>query len=287
MAFHIPDSNLTLYDDEDQLYVTGKTYVEVESTLEIQCQRGLLWCRNNFLLANPDKFQSPTINPRDIDANEKGSVLTIANDKIKLLGVNTDENLNFTQHISEICIRASQKVGILMHLHNLIPCQAKHILYKTAIMPHLRYCHLVWNFFKSSGRKIERIQERALHAVFKTTTETYEELLKHTKLPTLRNRCLQDIAILMCKVKNNLVPSYISEIFTRKRTRYNLRNSDFEIPRFDTIRYGKHTLRYQGPYIWSKLDNSMRELPSLSIFKTNICRVDVEDSGNCCNLCST
>ena len=95
----------------------------------------------------------------------------------------------------------------------------------------------------------------------------------------------------MYKVKYDLVPSYISEIFTRKGTRYNLRNSDFEIPRFNTIRYGKHTLRYQGPYIWSKLENGMRELPSLSIFKTKIRRVDlaslVEDSGNCCNLCST
>ena len=94
----------------------------------------------------------------------------------------------------------------------------------------------------------------------------------------------------MYKVKNDLVPSYISEIFTRKGTRYNLRNSDFEIPRFNTIRYGKHTLRYQGPYIWSKLENGMRELPSLSIFKTKIRRVDmaslVGDSGNCCEWVS-
>ena len=58
----------------------------------------------------------------------------------------------------------------------------------------------------------------------------------YAKLPTLHNRRLQDIAILMYKVKNDLVLSYISEIFTRKRTRYNLRNSDFEIPRFNTIR---------------------------------------------------
>ena len=99
---------------------------------------------------------------------------------------------------------------------------------------------------------------------------SYEELLKRAMLPALYNRRLQDIAVLMYKVKNDLVPSYISEIFTQKGTRYNLRNSDFGIPRFNTIRYGKHTLRFQGPYIWSKLQNSMRELPSLSIFKTNI-----------------
>ena len=135
--------------------------------------------------------------------------------------------------------------------------------------------HLVWNFCKSSdGRKIKRIQEWALRAVFKKTTETYEEVLKGAKLPMLHNRRLQDIAILMYKVKNNLVPNYISDIFIRKGTRYNLKNSDFEIPWFDTIRYGKHTLGYQGPYILFKLENSMRELPCLSIFKTNIRRVD-------------
>ena len=42
MAFHIPDSNLTLYADDHQLYVTGKTYEEVESTLETQGQQALL-----------------------------------------------------------------------------------------------------------------------------------------------------------------------------------------------------------------------------------------------------
>ena len=120
MAFHIPDSNLTLYADDHQLYVTGITYEEVESTLKTQGQQALTWYRNNFLLANSNKFQSLTINPRNLDADKKGSVLTIANDKImkteqiKLLGVNIDENLDFTQHINEICTKASQKVGALV-----------------------------------------------------------------------------------------------------------------------------------------------------------------------------
>ena len=41
--------------DDHQLYVTGKTYEEVESTLGTQGQQALLWYRNNFLLANTDK----------------------------------------------------------------------------------------------------------------------------------------------------------------------------------------------------------------------------------------
>ena len=82
------------------------------------------------------------------------------------------------------------------------------------------------------------------------------------KLPTLHNRRLQDVAILMYKVKNDLVPSYISEIFTRKDTSYNLRNNNFDIQRFNSIRYGKDTLRCKirnpnSSFIWRSPAGSM------------------------------
>jgi len=43
--------------------------------------------------------------------------------------------------------------------------------------------------------------------------------------------------------------------------RYNLRNADFNIPRFRTVHYGKHSLRYFGPHLWNKLDKTDREKP--------------------------
>ena len=46
---------------------------------------------------------------------------------MKLLGVYIDENLNFAGHISELCMRASQKVGMFVRLRNLIPCNAKKV----------------------------------------------------------------------------------------------------------------------------------------------------------------
>ena len=62
------------------------------------------------------------------------------------------------------------------------------------------------------SRKLERIQERALRAIFNRKSGTYDELLKLAKLPTLKNRRLQDIAVLMYKVKNELCPSYINPL---------------------------------------------------------------------------
>jgi len=64
------------------------------------------------------------------------------------------------------------------------------------------------------------------------------------------------------KVKYGLPPSIVNELFKQKNTSYSLRNSysDFDIPTFNTINYEKHSLRYQGPHMWSKLDNKIERL---------------------------
>jgi len=155
-------------------------------------------------------------------------------------------------------------------MRNLIPCKVKLIIYKSSILPHLTYYHLVWhNCWSSDSRKIERIQERALRAVFKSHSESYETLLVRAELPSLLNRRLRDIAILMYKVKYGLVPSIADELFKQKRASYSLRNSDFDIPTFYTINYGKHSIRYQGPHIWSILNNKLKGSSNIESFKKN------------------
>ena len=74
----------------------------------------------------------------------------------------------------------------------------------------------------------------------------------------------------MYKVKDNLSPEYISELFSKSNNRYDLRNADSNIPRYNTVKYGKHSLRYYGPYIWSKLNKQDREKPSLQSFRRNM-----------------
>ena len=133
----IPDKELA---DDHQMYVKGRDHETVGCRMKTQRQQALSWySNNNFLLANPDKFQSLNINPRKLDKDKGDKTLRIndldiANTElIKLLGVHIDENLNFTEHISKLCIKASQKVGVLSRLRNLIPCKAKLLLYKSFI----------------------------------------------------------------------------------------------------------------------------------------------------------
>ena len=117
---------------------------------------------------------------------------------------------------------------------------------------------------------MERIQERALRAVFRSKSETYSKLLTRAGLLSLYQQRLQNIAIFMYKVKNGLMPSYITEIFNTTPKRYILRNADFNIPRFRIVHYGKHSLRYFGSHLWNKLEESHKENPNFMSFKKYI-----------------
>ena len=68
-----------------------------------------------------------------------------------------------------------------------------------------------------------------------------------------------------------------------------LRKCDFELPRFDTVAYGRHSLHYQGPFIWSKVSSELRNLTSLKAFRKHIRGVNllshVDNNSNCCDLC--
>ena len=100
------------------------------------------------------KFQSLFINPRNIAAMNSDRALNIDNQKIKkteqikLLGSYINEYLNFAGHISNLCTKSNQKVGVLVYGCNVILCNTKLTLYKSAILSHLTYWLLAWNFCK-------------------------------------------------------------------------------------------------------------------------------------------
>ena len=165
-------------------------------------------------------------------------------------------------------------------------------MYKSFTPPCLTYCHLIWHFCKPSNkRKLESKQERALRVIYESHSDTYEELLGRANIRSLYNRRLQDITALMYKVKHGLAPDCVSDLFVRKGSTHSLRNSDFVLPRFKTIRYGKHSVRYLGPFFYGQnLPKNQRDSPSLAVFINKIRKLNLANiltnNSNCCNLCS-
>ena len=61
------------------------------------------------------------------------------------------------------------------------------------------------------------------------------------------------------------------------------------MPCFNTIKYGKHSVSYLGPFLWSKLSKKERDMNALkcSIRKTDLS--EVMEDGGCkgCYLCNS
>ena len=152
MAQQVTNSNLTMYTDDHQMYKTGANLAMVKDSLEEHGKQSMSWYEENYLQANPDKFQMLTIDPRNVNTSQQNQDISLNGqvvknkDQLELFGVNVDDSLNFSHHISEVCKKASRKAGVLTRLRNLVPCSAKLTIYKTSILPHLTYCHIVWHF---------------------------------------------------------------------------------------------------------------------------------------------
>ena len=121
-----------------------------------------------------------------------------------------------------------------------------------------------------AGRLREYKKAGVLRSVYCDKSGAYDELRVGASLCSTVG--LQEIAKIMYKVKYNLCPSCISDIFNISNRSYNLRNSG----NFTTT-YGKHSIRYNGPVIWSKLQytwlrvHSLRTSLELTLVRTVTC----------------
>ena len=255
------EADISMYADDHQIFSSDHSIGRVEDKLLHDGSKITKWYEDNLLQVSIKKYQSMVLGERNgtVEMNMQiGGVKIEQSHTIKLLGVNIDSDLKFSNHIREVCTKSSHQIGVLSRLRNLIPTPAKLQLFKAAILPHLTYCSTVWHFCRASDRrKLERLQERALRTAFNSRSDSYQNLLMQAKLPTLYNRRLQDIAILMFKAKNNLLPKYLQDLFNlngEREKRYNLRNSDFTLPRFNKIKYGKTFSEISWAFLVAQVD---------------------------------
>ena len=70
-----------------------------------------------------------------------------------------------------------------------------------------------------------------------------------------------------------------------------LKVADFTLPRFNTVTHGKHSVRFLGPKLWSKLPKNNRDAESLNVFKKRIRDLNlselIDDGCRGCGLCSS
>ena len=127
------------------------------------------------------------------------------------------------------------------------------------------------------NNRINKLHERALRVVYNNNDLTFEQLLEKDNSFTIHEKNLQKLALLMFKVKNNLCPKPIQEIFKLNA------KGNWVIPKVKTECNGKETLRYRGPVTWNLIPSEIKSIETFELFKDKITKW--KPIGCTCRLC--
>ena len=177
------------------------------------------------------------------------------------------------------------KSSALARIAGILPFQKRHILLKTFIESQFSYCPLIWMFCSGAmNKKINRIHERALRIVYRDYESSFEELLNMDKSLTFHHRNIQQVALEMFKVKNDLTPPFMKDLFTEVGRESHL-GGGFRRPNINSVKKGCRSLRSFGPIVWnSMLPEKYKLIKSLDEFKIAI---KTWKPANCpCELCN-
>ena len=285
LFFVIEDTDIASYADDNTPYIIDDTVEGVIKSLEEVSKKLFKWFDDNLMKSNADKCHL-LVSTNETVKIQVGNY-NIANSKCeKLLGINFDHNLNFDKHVSELCKKASRKINALSRITPYMNVSKKRILMNTFFESQFSYCPLIWMCHsRANNNKINRLHERSLRVVFSDKQSSFETLLEKDSSVSIHNRNLQILATEMYKIKNNLSPPTIADLFEqRNEQHYNLRNwGQFSLPAISTVYHGSESISFLGPKIWNMLPDKLKNASSLEVFKASIKSWKPE---NCpCRLC--
>ena len=162
----------------------------------------------------------------------------------KILRITIDNKLTFKDLIKILCRKAAQKMGALSRLLNHLSDSQKRSIFNSLIKSQFNYCPLKWMFCsKTSNNMINKIHERALRLILDDHISGFDTLLQNNIDTCNHHRNIQTFMIEIHKMKNNLNPPIMDNIFERRNNTY---NQEFAAKRKRTAKMGLETLNHRS-----------------------------------------
>ena len=204
----------------------------------------------------------------------------------KFLGIKLDWKLNFYDHISDVCKKASGKLNSLARIAPFIGLSKRRILINTFFNSQFSYCLLIWTCHsRANNRKINRLHDRCLRIIYNDKQLPFSEVLEKDGSVSIHMRNIQSLAIEMFLLSRNLSAPIMNDILKQKdNSRYNLRQiSEFSRPLVKPVYHGGESISFLGPNIRNMLVDDYKDIDNLNTFKNKIKKWK---PNNCpCRLC--
>ena len=228
-ASQIIKNFISLYADDTKLFsyildASCAANLHTAESLQLDLNSLAVWCDDMLMSYNIEKCHSLHLGkhnhrttyvlPKMSNLKKSSGGLTYDYtfhplDKVnqeKDLGVIIDDQLSFRNHMSSKISKANTMIYLIKHTFKFLDSDMFNMLYKALVRPQVEYATPVWcPTLKMDINAIEKVQHRATKLVPEIANLSYEERLKHLKLPTLQYRRLRQDLIFIYKHTQNLI----------------------------------------------------------------------------------
>jgi len=277
-------SMIKIFADDSSLFSLILNQIRCSIELNSDMQKVSEWAHQWKMSFNPDPSKQAVEvyftrrrNPPDPPEINFNNAAIAIQDHQKHLGLILDPELAFDRHVDEKINKANRGIGLIRRLREFLPRDSLVTIYKAHVRPHLDYGDVVYDRPGNStfSEKIESVQYGACLAItgcFRGTSR--EKIYLELGLESLADRRLSRRLIFFYKIINNFAPAYLSNVLPPQRGEEERRagrriKPPFEAPFCRTERYRASFF----PFCineWNNLDEHIRNLPSISLFKQAI-----------------
>ena len=192
-------TSFTGYADDNTPFVVRENTTNVTKALEDTGENLIKWFSDNQMKLNTDKCHV-LLNSQGPNTIKIGNLCIKNSSCEKMLGINFDYKLKFTNHIGEICKKASRKLNVLARIIAYMGIRKRRSLMNAFFKSQFNYCPLIWMCSnRSLNNKIDRLHERSLRIVYSDKTSGFCELLEKDGCVSIHYQNIRQLATEMFK----------------------------------------------------------------------------------------
>ena len=273
-------TNVKIFADDTSLFSIVENRANSAINLNEDLNKISNWAYQWKMSFNPDPLKqaqevifSKKINKTNHPDITFNNQIVCATSSQKHLGMILDVKLDFKSHVKEKCSKFNKGVGVIKKLRNILPRKSLLTIYKSFVRPHLEYGDIIYDhpYNDAFCSKLEICQYNEALAISGTIRGTsmarlYEEL----GLESLRFRRYFRRLCALFKIQSSKLPNYLYQLVQKRNPVYAIRDSDKLKSYYCRTEYFKNSFFPYTINQWNKLDSSLRNLESFTLFRKNL-----------------
>ena len=137
----ISNTDFSSYADDNTIYDSGNSIGDVISSLQESAEKLFQWFSHNQMKGNTDKCHLIVSTDEPIEIRVGESLIKSSTCE-KLLGIKTDNKLNFDTHVKGLCAKANNKLRAIARATPYMSLEKKKLLMNSFFNAQFNYCHL-------------------------------------------------------------------------------------------------------------------------------------------------